>query len=164
VKTTVLMVVLVALVPGCKNALDVYESRAPLVVVASTNANGTLSFALRDRSSVVMLVTGAVHRVDSPVPDSPSIAGDKATCVLLVPAHSIPAHPDFCRVALHYDNHGWLQGLTPGAKLVLRFQTNGEFDGVQLPASFIQPNGAANRSQPVRPETSQPPAAAGSGR
>src|SRR5690348_1414138 len=89
VKTTVLMVLLVALVGGCKNALDVYESKAPLAVVASTNANGTLSLALRDRSSEVMLVTGAVNRVVSPVLDSPSIAGDKATCLLLVPARSI---------------------------------------------------------------------------
>lgn len=164
VKATISMLLLMALVSGCKNALDVYESKAPIAVVASTNTNGTLSLALRERSSEVMLVTGAVDRVAAPVLDSPSIAGDKATCLLLVPARSIPAYPEFCRVALHYDNHGWLQGLTPGAKLVLRFQTNGEFDGVQLPASFIQPNGATNRNQPVRQETNQPSAAAGSGR
>src|SRR5438876_10816401 len=107
------MLLLMALITGCKNALDVYESKAPLAVVASTNTNGTLSLALRDRSSEVMLVTGAVHRVVAPVLDSPSVVGDNATCLLLVPARSIPAPPDFCTVALHYHHQGSLQGLTP---------------------------------------------------
>ncbi len=127
VKATIPMLLLMALVAGCKNALDVYESKATAAVVLSTNTNGTLSLASRDLSSKVVLVTGAVQRVDLPLVNSPSIAGDKATCRLLVSAHSIPSHPDTCRVALHYDNHGWLQNLNPGTQLVLRFQKNGDF-------------------------------------
>src|SRR5436305_6576982 len=100
-----------ALVAGCKSALDVYESKAPPAVVVSTNTNGTLSLTSSGLSSEVVLVTGAVQRVDIPLLNSPSIAGDKATCILSVPAHSIPAHPHLRRVALHYDNHGWLQAL-----------------------------------------------------
>ena len=163
-KATISILLLVALVAGCKNALDVYESKAPAAVVASTNTNGALSFASRDLSSEVMLVTGAVQRVDLPLVNSPSLVGDKARCLLLVPADSIPAHPDSCRVALHYDNDGWLQGLKLGDGLVLRFQKNGEFDGVQFPANFIQQSGAANGSQPIRPETNSTSSAAGSRR
>jgi hypothetical protein len=158
------MLLLMVLVAGCKSALDVYESKAPAAVVVSTNSNGTLSLASRGLSSEIVLVTAAVQRVDLPLLNSPSIAGDKATCMLSVPAHSIPAHPNFRRVALHYDNHGWLQGLDAGTQLVLRFQKNGEFGGVEFPANFIQQNGPANRSQPVSLQTNQPSAAAGSGR
>src|SRR5579864_9555186 len=146
------MVLLMALVAGCKDALDVYESKAPAAVVVSTHTNGTLSLASRDVSSEVVLVTGVVQRVDLPLVNSPSIAGGKAACMLLVPAHSIPAHPDFRRVTLHYDNQGWLQGVKAGTELVLRFQKNGEFGGVQFPANFIQ-KGTANRSQPVLLQT-----------
>ena len=152
------------LLAGCKNALDVYESKAPAAVVVSTNTDGTLSLASRDLSSEVILVTGMVQRVDLPFFNSPSLAGDKATCLLLVPVHSIPAHPDFSRVALHFDNHGWLHGLKPGTELRLRFQKDGEFDGIQLPANFIQLTGAANGSQPIRSETNSTSSAADSRR
>ena len=162
VKATTAMLLLMALVAGCKSALDVYESKAPAVVV-STNTDGTLSLASRSLSPKVTFVTGAVQRVDLPFINSPSLAGDKATCLLLVPTRSIPVHSDFCRVVLHYDNHGWLQGLKPGIGLVLRFQKNGEFDGVQLAANFIQ-SGAANGSQPIRSETNSTSPAAGSRR
>ncbi len=158
------MLLLVALLAGCKSALDVYESKAPSAVVVSTNTNGTLSLASAGLSSEVVLVTGAVQRINLPLLNSPSIAGDKATCMLSVPAHSIPAHPNFSRVALHYDNHGWLQGLNAGTQVVLRFQKNGEFAGVQFPANLFQLTGAANRSQPVSSQTNQPSAAPGSGR
>jgi hypothetical protein len=158
------MLLLVALLAGCKSALDVYESKAAPAVIASTNTNGTFSLASRDLSSDIVLVTGAVQKVELPLLNSPSLAGDNATCMLLVPANSIPAHSDLHRVTLHYDNLGWLQGIRAGTQLVLRFQKNGEFDGVQFPANFIQPNGAANGSQPVSLQTNQPSSAAGSGR
>jgi len=163
VKATIPLLLMVALAAGCKNALDVYESKAPAAVVVSTKTNGMPSLALRDVSSDGVLITGAVRRVDLPLLNSPSVAGDNATCMLLVPARSIPAHPDVRKVALHYDNHGWLQGLKAGAQLVLRFQKNGEFDGVQLSASFVQPNGAGNRNRPVLLQTNQPSAATGPG-
>jgi hypothetical protein len=147
VKATIPLLLMVALAAGCKNALDLYESKAPAPVVVSAKANGMPSLALRDFSSVGVLITGVVQQVKLPSLNSPSVAGDNATCTLLVPARSIPAHPDVRKVALHYDNHGWLQGLKAGAQLVLRFRKNGEFDGLQLSASFIQPNGAGNRSQ-----------------
>ena len=155
------ILLLMTLGAGCKSALDVYESKAPPAVVVSTNTNGTLSLASRGLSSQIVLVTRAVQRVDLPLLNSPSIAGDKATCMLSVPAHSIPAHPDFRRVALHYDNHGWLQGLKAGTQLVIRFHKNGEFDGVQFLASFNQPNGSANQS--ASPATSPARVATGSG-
>jgi hypothetical protein len=164
VKATIPILLLIALVAGCQSALDVYESKAALTAVVSTNTNGALSLAWRHLPSEVMLVTGAVQRVELPLVNSPSLAGDKATCILLVPARSIPAHPDFSRVALHYDNHGWLQDLKPGTKLVLRFLKDGEFDGVQLPTNFIQQTGAASGSQPIRSETNPTSSAAGSRR
>ena len=163
-KATSSLILLMALVAGCKNSLDVYESKAPKSVVLSTNADGLFSLASRALSSDVVLVTGAVQRVDFPLVNSPSLAGDKATCVLLVPARSIPAHPDFCRIALHYDNHGLLQGIKSGSELVLRFQKSGEFDGVLLPSNFIQQSGPANGSQPIRSETNSTSSAAGSRR
>jgi hypothetical protein len=153
------MLLLMALVAGCKNNLDVYESKATPAVIVSTNANGTLSLASRDLSFQVVFVTGTVQRVELPLVNSPSLVGDKATCRLLVPADSIPGHPEFCRIALHYDNHGLLQGLKPGTQLVLRFQKNGEFDGVQFPANFMQLNSATNWSQSVSRQTNQRSAA-----
>jgi hypothetical protein len=158
------MFLLLALIAGCKKDLHVYESRATPPVIVSSNASGTLSLASRDVSSQIVLVTGAVQRVELPVFNSPSLAGDKATCRLLVPAHSIPCYPDFSRIALHYDNHGWLQGLTTGMQLVLRFQKDGEFDGVQLPANFIQPSGVTNRSPSGSSQTNRRSAAAESSR
>jgi hypothetical protein len=146
VRVIVPMFLLPALLVGCKKDLHLYESKATPTVIVSTNASGTLSLSPRDVASEIVLVTGAVQTVELPVLNSPSLAGDKATCRLLVPAHSIPGYSDFCRIALHYANHGWLQGLKPGMQLVLRFQKNGEFDGVQLPANFIQPSGVTNRS------------------
>jgi hypothetical protein len=143
------MVLLVGFIAGCKDALDVYESKAPAAVIVSTNGNG-LSLPVHELSSQVTFVTGIVQRVKLPLVNSPSIAGDKANCMLLVPANSIPAHPDYQRVALHYDNHSWLQGMKAGMQLVLRFNKDGEFDGVQLPAIFMQQNVTTNRSQPGR--------------
>jgi hypothetical protein len=139
------MLLLIAPLAGCKKALDVYESKAPAVLVSSTNTNGTVSLELRTLSSDLTLVTGIVQRVDLPLLNSPSVAGDKATCILSVPADSIPAHPDYSKVALHYDNHGWFQALKPGMHLVLAFRKSGEFGGMQFPANFIQTNGAANQ-------------------
>jgi len=162
-KAAIPLLLMVALVAGCKNALDLYESKAPAPVVVSTKTKGMPSLALRDFSSGGVLITGVVQRVKLPSLNSPSVAGDNAACVLLVPARSIPAHPDVRKVALHYDNHGRLQGLKAGAQLVLRFQKNGEFDGVQLSGSFLQPNGAGNRNRPVLSQTNQPSAATGSG-
>jgi hypothetical protein len=144
------MFLLVTFIAGCKDALDVYESKAPTAVVVSTNGNGTISLAARDLSSEVTFVTGIVQRVELPLVNSPSIAGDKANYMLLVSANSIPAHPDSQRVVLHYDNHGWLQDLKAGMQLVLRFHKHGEFDGVQFPAVFMQQNGTTNRTQPAR--------------
>src|SRR3954467_5924155 len=155
-KTIIPLLLLLALVAGCKRALDVYESKARAAVVVSTT-NGTLSLASRAVSSDVVLITGAVQRVDLPLLNSASIGGDNATCILLVPSRSIPVHPDVRRVALHYDNHGWLQGLSAGTQLVLLFQKDGGFDGVQLPAN-LPPNRAANW-QPVLSPTNQPSAA-----
>src|SRR5215471_4498567 len=109
------MLVLRTFVVGCKSALDVYESKAPPAVLVSTN--GALSLASRDVSPDIVLVTGVVQRVDTPLLNSPSLAGDKATAMLLVPAGSIPAAPDFRKVAFHYDNHGWLQSLKTGTQL-----------------------------------------------
>src|SRR4051812_18884208 len=162
VKATMPLLVLLALVAGCKSALDVYESKAKAAVVVSTNTNGTLSLASRAASSDVVLITGAVQRVDLPMINSPAIGGDNATCVLLVPARSIPAHQDIRRVALHYDNHGWLRGLRAGTQLVLQFQKDGGFDGVQFPANPVQPNGPATGRQPISSQINQPSAAAGS--
>jgi len=133
------LLLLLALVAGCNSTLDVYESRVAAPVL-STNTDGTLSIASPDPSSGVTLVTGSVQRVDLPFVNSPSMAGDKATCMILVPAHSIPANPGSSRVALHYDNHGWLQGLQPGIKVVLRFQKSGKFDGVHAPRALPRPN------------------------
>jgi hypothetical protein len=155
-----LLLPVMPLLVGCNTALDVYESKAAPAVVVSPGTNGALSLISRTPSSDVLLVTGAVQQVDLPFVNSPAVGGDKATCMLLVPADSIPAHPHLRRVALHYDNHGWLQGLSTGMQVVLRFKKNGEFDGLQFPANFIQANGAGNLSQPVRPGTNQAPAAA----
>ncbi len=164
VKATSLLILLMPLLAGCNNALDVYESKAAPAVAVATGTNGTPSFASRDLSPDVVLITGAVQRVDPPLVNSASIAGDKATCIVLVPTDAIPAHPHSRRVALHYDSDGWLQGIKAGAQLVLRFQKSGDFDGVQVPMNFIQPNGAAKRSQPVRSETNQTSSGGGSGR
>jgi hypothetical protein len=46
---------------ACKNAMDIYESKAPPVVVVSTGTNGALSLASRDLSSDIVLVTGTVQ-------------------------------------------------------------------------------------------------------
>src|SRR5262249_5719499 len=110
VRVIVLMFLLSALLVGCKKDLHLYESKATPPVIVSTNASGALSFASRDLSSQIVLVTGVVQRVELPLVNSPSLFGDNATCRLLVPAHSIPCNLDLCRIALHYDNHGWLQG------------------------------------------------------
>jgi hypothetical protein len=135
--------VLVFLVTGCRKTLDVYESKSPSPLVTSTNTNGAVLFSSRQAASDTLLITGNVQRVKLPLLNSPSVGGDKASCLLKVPASSIPEHPDVSRVNLHYDNHGWLQGLTPGTEVVLRFQRNGEFDGVYF-SNFIQPAGKTN--------------------
>jgi hypothetical protein len=80
VKATIPILLLIALVAGCQSALDVYESKAALTAVVSTNTNGALSLAWRHLPSEVMLVTGAVQRVELPLVNSPSLAGDKASC------------------------------------------------------------------------------------
>jgi len=128
---SIIPVILLVLVAGCKKSLDVYETKKP-TVVASTSSDGTLLLSSRELSSDTLFVTGIVQRVTLPLLNSPSIAGDNASCLLLVPAHSIPARPDFSSVVLHYDNHGWLRGLKVGHEIILRFHKDGEFEGVQF--------------------------------
>jgi hypothetical protein len=142
VKATYLLLLLMPLLAGCKNALDVYESKAALAVTVAFGTNG-ITLSPSNLAPAAVLVTGAVQRVELPLVNTPSIAGDKAKCIILVPVDAIPAHPDCSKVALHYDSDGWLQGIKEGTQLVLRFKKDGRFDGVQFPPNLIQPSGAA---------------------
>ena len=132
--------ILLLLLVGCQKPLHVYESKTPAIVI-STNANGAISLNSKPVTSDILLITGAVQRVHLPLLNSPSIAGDKASCVIGIPARAIPAHPEVSKVVLHYDNDGWLQSLTQGSQIVLRFHKSGEFDGAFMdPALFGSPN------------------------
>jgi hypothetical protein len=135
---------LLMLVGGCQKPLHVYESKKPAFAV-STNANGAISLNSKPVTSDILLVTGAVQRVNLPLLSSPFIAGDKASCAIGVPARAIPAHPEVSKVVLHYDNHGWLQGLTRGSQIVLRFNKSGEFDGVVVDSALV---GSPNQKKP----------------
>ncbi|MHC5804592.1 hypothetical protein ACYTX7_10325, partial [Streptococcus pyogenes] len=64
--------------------------------------------------------------------NSPSMVGDNASAHISVPARSVPAHPGVSKVILHYDNHRWLMDFKPSDQIILRFNRNGEFDGVYL--------------------------------
>ncbi|HWW00882.1 MAG TPA: hypothetical protein VNZ64_14395 [Candidatus Acidoferrum sp.] len=74
--------------------------------------------------------------------------------------HYDPSNPDYIRVRIHnshFDTY-FIDLLNPD------LPEPAGFERIAGNVGFIEPGGAANRSQPVRPETNQPSAAAGSGR